>query len=103
MSAAAKPMQVLYLTIASPALMLRAAILCPGGTWLRVLQDSPGTRTPMPTLVLVTSTLSAACKRMHGPTKVFCWASICDVVAAGEERKVRGTLRALTPGECWRP
>src|SRR3954467_474703 len=76
MSTAANPMHTLYFRIASPALIGRAAILWPAGTWLRLVKPSPRTDMPMPTPLRATTTLSLGCRRMMGPWTFLAESSI---------------------------
>src|SRR5437764_12818365 len=76
MSVAAKPMQTLYFRMGSPALIARAAILWPAGTWLRLVKPSPATAVPMPTSTRATTTLSFGCRRMMGPATRLAESSI---------------------------
>jgi len=66
MSTKAKPTQTLYLRMASPTSMARAASLCPAGTW-RLTKPSLLTSMPMPTSTRATTTLSAGCSLFTGP------------------------------------
>src|SRR5258705_6870243 len=66
MSAAAKPIVTLYLTMGSLFLMARAAILWPDGTWLRQVRPFPSLA-PISTFEREMMTLSAWCRRIVGP------------------------------------
>src|SRR5437764_15307680 len=64
MSAAAKPIVTLYLRIASPFVIARAASLLPAGIWLRHERLSRPSFVPIARSVRAIRTLSFSCRRM---------------------------------------